>query len=167
MAAPFVLHGTDSQRAIAHAALARCTYPFRDLVAGLQAQKSKTTIPVEWADLSRYAAVVAEAKASGGHAHVHEYGDTGHPIEARERVLGLFWFSGRISLDLSLEGDPELAAEVMLSEVAHAVDMFSMTPDQRRLIWAAFHPGEQTAEHDAEHGWFNTPFSQWKGGFHE
>jgi hypothetical protein len=161
VAAPFVLHGTDSQRAIVQAALARCTYPFRSLVPGLQAQKSKTTIPVEWADLSRYAAIVAESKASGGHAHVHEYGDTGHPIEARERVLGLAWYSGRISLDLTLEQEPELAGEVLLSEGAHMIDFFAMSDTQRDLIYAAFHGGEMT-EHG--HGWWDEgTYREWVG----
>jgi len=128
----FELAGTPAQNAVAQAALARCTFPFDVL--------SVDRIPVEWADLSRYAATVAEGKASGGHAHVHENGDTGHPVEARERVLGLAWYSGRVTLDTSLETDPTLAGEVLLSEGAHMLDFFWMTDRRRMVIYNALHP---------------------------
>lgn len=148
------LRGTPRQNAIVQEALDRCDFPFERL--------TKQPIPVEWADLSRYAAT---QEAAGAHSHIHVGDDTAHSVERRERVLGLFWYSGRVTLDLSLEQDPELAAEVLLSEAAHAVDMFYMQPEHRRAVWDALHTGQEGHEHDQAHGWFETPFTEWTGGF--
>jgi len=163
------LVGTPPQNAVAQAALDRCTLPFYVL--------SIDRIPVEWADLSRYAATVAEGKASGGHAHIHEDGDTGHPIEARERVLGLAWYSGRVTLDTSLEADPTLAGEVLLSEGAHQIDFWWMTDRHRMVIYNALHPdaedlpldtnvedGVPIDPNDPDEGWFDVgDYRSWLG----
>jgi hypothetical protein len=160
----FDITGTPEQVRIVEDAIAACDFPWQWLANGLRHDTGRTAIPVEWADLSRYTAQVAAQRESGGHEHIHEDGDTADPLEARERVLGLFWYSGRIQIDLSLTNDPRLAAEVFLSEVAHAVDVFYLTPDQRRKIWDLYHEGQSaTAEHDAAHGWFDVPFKDWEG----
>jgi hypothetical protein len=162
----FELVGTPPQNAVAGGALARCTFPFDVLTID--------RIPVEWADLSRYTATVAEGKASGGHAHVHEGGDTGHPIEVRERVLGLAWYSGRVTLDASLEHDPTLAGEVLLSEAAHMADFYWMTDRHRMVIWNALHPEAEDLPLDTNvedgvplgggEGWFDVgDYRSWLG----
>jgi hypothetical protein len=158
----FALSGTPAQQALVQSALAACDFPFDRLVEKLQAQTGRTTIPVEWADLSRYAATVSEAAAKGGHAHVHEGDDTADPLRApdgRAATLGLFWYSGRIQLDLSLEAQPDLAREVFLSEAAHAVDVFYATDEERAAIAAAWHPAGPD-----EHGWFDVgEYETWMG----
>lgn len=165
----FDFQGTDNQRRIATEGLARCDFRWPLLATGL-AGVGRTAIPVEWADLSRWGTEPAssspyEASVEGaGHDHVHEGGDTAHPLEVRQRVLGLAWYSGRISLDLGLEADPALAAEVLLAEGAHMVDFFYMSPAQREGLYDIAHHGD-TTEHD--HGWFeetgNTDYWSWVG----
>lgn len=153
------LQGTESQRRVAAAGLARCSFPWESLREGL-AKVGRSAIPVEWADLSRY----ASALAAGKHHHVHEGEDVGHPIEARGRVLGLAWYSGKVSLDLSLEHSPPLAHEVLLAEGAHMVDFFRMTPRDREQLYLILHEGDATP-HD--HGWFeetgNHDYWSWVG----
>jgi hypothetical protein len=159
----FELQGTPVQNAIVEDALRRCSFPFELLAPKLKADTGRNQIPVEWADLSRYAAQIATAKESGGHAHIHEGDDTGHPIEARERVLGLAWYSGKVSIEQALVSQPELAKEVFLSEGAHMVDFFLMSDEQRRLIFNALHGSEADV---ADHGndWFDKgPYSSWAG----
>jgi hypothetical protein len=155
------LLGTPHQQAIAAAALDRSTFPFDVIAPGLREQTGRAAIPVAWSDLSRYAA----ALAISGHGHIHEGDDLGHPVGTRARVLGLFWFSGKVEIDTSLERDPELAGEILLSEAAHAVDMFYLTPAQRHAIWGALHVGDESIEHDHQHGWFDQPYSEWAGEF--
>lgn len=176
----FDYQGTEAQRLIAKNALEiRCDFPWERLLPKLQEgtewSQPKSTIPVEWADLSRYAAVLEEAAAGGGHAHIHdEHGDTGHPIErefeGRRRVLGLAWYSGKVSVERTLESNPSLAAEVLLAEGAHMVDFFFMTPAQREEIYAILHPdmdADELADHLEEHGWFeetgNEDYWSWVG----
>jgi hypothetical protein len=155
------LLGTPHQQAIAAAALDRCTFPFEVMLPGLRAQTGREQVPVEWADLSRFAGALGQ----DSHPHVHGYTDEAHVLANRARVLGLFWFSGRVSLDVSLERDPDLAGEVLLSEGAHAVDMFTLTPAQRHTIWGALHTGDEAIEHDLMHGWFEQPYTEWTGEF--
>jgi hypothetical protein len=155
------LQGSPNQQAIVAAALDRCTFPFEVMAPGLREQTGRTAIPVAWSDLSRY----AEALAASDHGHVHEGDDLGHPIGSRARVLGLFWFSGKVELDTSLERDPELAGEILLSEGAHAADMFYLTPAQRHAIWESLHTGDEAIEHDHRHGWFQQPYAEWSGEF--
>lgn len=169
MSDAFDLHGTEAQRELARRTLTvRCDYPWARLLPGLRAATGRETIPVEWADLSRWAgAITAE-----GHAHVHEDGDTAHVLEARARVLGLAWYSGRVQVEATLTGD--VAAEVLLSEAAHMVDFFALTDPQRVAVWNALHgPGHRLPE-DADvtdavdlghgHGWFDVgPYGAWIG----
>lgn len=148
------LQGTPRQQRVAEQALAACDYPWEVVVPGLRAKTGRDTIPLDWQDLSRYAADVPAA-ADGhihDHAHDHDDGEGYHVLEARRRVLGLAWYSGRVTLDTSLENDETLAAEVLLSEGAHMADFFALTDQQRERIYVAFHGGD-TTEHG--HGWFD------------
>jgi hypothetical protein len=106
------------------------------------------------------------------HTHVSDAeGNVGHPIErvveGRSRILGLAWYSGEVSLDLSLESDPELAAEVLASEGAHMIDFFWLhyNPTAYVALWNALHPGtaqDVTGPIPEEghvghgHGWFDS-----------
>lgn len=154
------LQGTDRQNNIVRSALAACDFPFDRLLPGLQANTGRQTIPVEWADLSRFTATTAE-QAQERHHPIRHDGDTAHPIEYRQQVLGLAWYSGRVSLDLTLQQDPDLAREVFLSEGGHMVDMFYMTDADRAAITAALHSGG-TTEHG--HGWFDVgAYEEWIG----
>lgn len=182
----FELLGTPAQQDIAEAALERCDFPFRVLAPKLKADTGREAIPIEWADLSRWARSSAQVAMVDGdlehpdhphhhvpeiatdlelrqptavpevfthsHAHVHVEadGDRAHGIAYRERTLGLAWYSGKVSLDLSLERTPELAIEVLLAEGAHMVDFFYMTDADREAVFDAFHATD--AEHG--HGWF-------------
>lgn len=152
------LRGTDTQNAIIQTALSRCTFPFELLLSGLQAQQGKSTIPVEWADLSVYG---IRSFASVGHDHVFDnFGDEAHPLEWRGKVLGLAWYSGKISMDISLEDNHELAHEVFLSEVAHMVDFFYMTDDKRDAIYQVYHGNSEVHGH----GWFDSgSYEDWVG----
>lgn len=162
----WALQGTERQNAIIQEALDRCDFPFERL--------TKQPIPVEWADLSRYTQQMEEAAAAGSHLHVHEGGDTAHPVERRERVLGLAWYSGKVTMEVTLESDPELAAEVFLSEGAHMIDFFYMDDAMRAACWNAVHPTEQHIPEDANiedgvdlghgHGWFDVAsYREWVG----
>lgn len=98
-----------------------------------------------------------------GHVHIEYNGDKAHGIEYRHKVLGLAWYSGKVSLDITLINDPELAQEVFLSEGAHMVDFFWMTPTQRQDIFNAFH-GSTTNPPDHNHSWFDVgPYNTWVG----
>lgn len=158
------LRGTENQNRIIRDTLARTTFPFEVMVPQLQSEAGKSTIPVEWADLSRYSAEMAEAAESGEHLHVHEDGDKADPVlrevEGRQRVLGLAWYSGKVSMDLSLEGNESLAAEVFLSEGAHMMDFFWMEEHHRTAIWNALHAADVVSVPEAghvehEHSWFD------------
>lgn len=168
------LEGSETQNKIIRQALCRCTFPFDVLLPGLQVGVNRDTIPVEWADLSRESALLAEAKKTGGHLHIHEAGDIGHPIEARDQVLGLAWYSGKVTLDFTVEPEPDLAGEVFLSEGAHMIDFFWMADWHRAAIWNALHPDQQdidpaTAIEDGVdlghgHGWFDMAgYYSWVG----
>lgn len=166
------LRGTAQQNAIIQQALDRCDFPFETF-------GEDRTIPVEWADLSRYSAAPvggdspleahAAPGASADHDHDGEFDvlaisaelaeELGFPAEeerprahgdddhhegaARERVLGLAWYSGRVTLEQTLVAQPTLAMEVFLSEGAHMVDFFGMTDDHRVGVWNAVHPPHQ------------------------
>lgn len=165
------LRGNENQNRIVQQALDRTRFPFDDLRPGLQAAVGRSVIPVEWGDLSRYNLIPDETE----HLHVHMNGDTGHPItrdiDGRHRVLGLAWYSGRVTLDNSLEFDDELAMEVFLSEGAHMIDFFWMTPEHREAIWNALHADHEDAEHvpdtgevDHGHSWFDVGgYYSWVG----
>ncbi len=155
------LRGNERQNAIVLEALDACDYPFEWLKVGLVAKKGKETIPVEWADLSRWAEVSAAQAAEGhGSDHAHK-GKDYDTIEARGRVLGLAWYSGKVTLDVSLEWDPPLAKEVKLSEGAHMIDFFVMDDEQRNRLYRLFH-GDNDSEHG--HGWFDVgTYREWVG----
>lgn len=97
------------------------------------------------------------------HEHPTEGGDTAHLIAYRRRALGLAWYSGRITLEVSLLDEPDLAAEVLWAELAHMVDFFGMTGAQRRAIYAAFHADAVDPLADHGHGspedWFGDAIS--------
>ncbi len=170
------LQGTENQQRIAREGLAVCDFPFHRLAPQLRSEVGRDSIPVEWADLSRYAATSTAGEA---HAHVHEDGDTAHPIErvveGRRRVLGLAWYSGKVSLELSLEQDERLAHEVLLAEGAHMVDFFYMTDAHRRAVVNALHrdqlpdntpvvDGQPLGLDGHECGWFEVgPYGMWVG----
>jgi hypothetical protein len=168
------LQGSPNQQAIVAAALDRCTFPFDVMLPELHSEMGKTAIPVDWADLSRYAGTLAAQRKGGGHGHVHEDGDTADPIEVRHRVLGLAWYSGKVTLDLSMERDPTLAGEVFLSEGAHMLDFFWFTNDHRVAVWNALHARAEHITTDAlvqdgtdlghSHGWFDVGgYRSWIG----
>lgn len=163
----FDLRGSPAQNALVERALSRCDYDFSALVPGLRAQTGRERIPVEWADLSRWGMASVQVLDGSGNEqpihgpHAHDDGDEAHIVEARGRVLGLAWYDGRISLDLSLEAEPDLAQEVLLAEAAHMVDFFALTDQQRDDIFLAFH-GNLTEEHG--HGWFDQgAYGEWVG----
>lgn len=164
------LLGTAQQQGIINEALDRCSFPFDALAPGLLASVGRTTIPVEWADLSVYAADVEQAWAGEGHSHVHGDGDKADVLavrtaDGRARVLGLAWYSGKVSIDTSLVAQRELAGEVFISEAAHMVDFFLMSDVQRVGMWNALHwpneqlepgaPIEDGSDLGHGHGWFD------------
>ncbi len=184
------LQGTENQQRIAREGLALCDFPFDRLAEQLRTEVGRDSIPVEWADLSRYNA--APVVAYNGitvenvavtwtqpHNHVHEDGETAHPIErvveGRRRVLGLAWYSGKVTLDTSLENDPRLAHEVLLAEGAHMVDFFYMTNAHRVGVINALHRDQLPASFQVDNGgplgldghqcgWFDVgPYSMWVG----
>lgn len=172
----FDIQGTDPQKTITKAILERSTFPFSLLCPGLQAQTGRTSIPIDWQNCDAIAARPRKAGVDDGHTHDHGHaGQVGfHPIERRERILGLAWYSGRVTLDLSLESDPELAGEVFMSEGAHMADFFYMTDDMRRQVYNIFHTTDQhipegtaiddSVDYGHGHGWFDVGgYYSWVG----
>jgi hypothetical protein len=150
---------TPEQRAIIEAAVAACDFDFDRILPRLLTDTGRTAVPVTWEDLTRPAAAPTDAapitEPAARHHDDHSHGE-------RRATLGLFYYSGRIVIERSLQQRPNLAVEVFLAEVAHAVDRYFLTAEMRRAIWAVWHPGGQTSDHDAAHGWA-APFSQWTG----
>ncbi len=176
------LVGTPTQNAIIQRTLDRCDFPFDRLIPGLRARTGRDTIPVEWADLSRWASAAAAEDHDDHdhgddvlkHFHVEEDGDIGHGVMFRNRVLGLAWYSGKISIEQTLESNPDLAGEVWISEGAHMVDFFYMTDEHRIAVWNSVHPPEQhipagtNIEDGVDlshgHGWFDmASYREWVG----
>jgi hypothetical protein len=164
------LQGSPNQQAIVAAALDRCTFPFDVMRPGLRTKMGRESIPVEWADLSHYAAALGQE----AHPHVHGDTDEAHIVATRSRVLGLAWYSGKVTLDLSLERDPTLAGEVFLSEGAHMLDFFWFTNEHRAAIWNALHLSHERIEADTHvgdgadlghgHSWFDIgEYRTWVG----
>lgn len=153
----FDIRGTEHQRSLVEAALARCDFPFERLTAGLRQQWNKDTISVEWADLDTTSSVVLEVGRAGRAHRVKPN------VESRDRVLGTAWTDGRIYIDYSCESDPELAAEVFLSEAAHQVDFFYLTDDDREAIWDIYHDAAGDIG-DHGHNWFDEgAYETWVG----
>lgn len=182
----FELQGTEHQRSLVQRALDRTTFPFERLLPQLRSEVGRERIPVEWQDLSRWGQKAGDPysppPAEIGHVEVAvgDHGDLGHEhahgVAVRGRVLGLAWYSGKVTLDTSLEAEPELAAEVFLSEGAHMVDFFYMDGLQRVAVYNAFHldnPEHQLKDHadvpDGQdmghgHGWFDVGgYYSWVG----
>lgn len=127
-----------------------CDFPGALLVPKLQRQWGKSKILVQWADLSVASSVVLE---TGPQGRAHK---AGPDVVARHRVLGTAWTDGRIYIDVSCEDDPELTAEVLLSEFAHQVDFHYLTDAHREAIWDAVHPGEESNIGAHDHDWFGS-----------
>ncbi len=152
------LVGTPSQNALVQQAIDRCDFDFTKCLPSL-AREGKSSVRVEWADLSRYGNREARHRAGSGRPeqpHSHKFADTGHEhvhdgdavahpiereVEGRMRVLGLFYLPPytKIVLDLGLERDPILAQEVFLAEGAHCADYHLLTPEGRRRFINALH----------------------------
>ncbi len=132
-------------------------------------------VPVSVSDLSRFAKLVMQG-ASAEHFHVHQGDEDGHvlaaTVNARRAALGLYWLptsahpAGRIEIDQGTFSNPDLAREVMIAELAHAVDYgVPITDDQKKAIMRALHGGAE-GEH-GDHGWFEERGGQdywsWQG----
>lgn len=153
----FELRGTPDQVQLVRDALDRCDFPFARLVPELIRQWGKSTITVDWADLSATSSVVEEVGPQG-RAH-----KAGPDVTSRRRVLGTAWTDGRIFIDFSCEDDPELAAEVLLSEAGHEVDFFYLTDAHREAMWDTWHDAEDDIG-DHGHGWFDVgAYETWTG----
>lgn len=151
---------TPAQRAVLQPALEACDYPFSRI-----RRNTGRRVPVTASDLSRFAQALAEHHREG-HVHVHdEDGNEGHLLgepatsASRSAALGLYWLptskypAGRVELDSSIFGQPDLAREVLLAEGAHAVDYGAMDEQDRSEITAAY-----IAEHrdpDGTDDWFD------------
>ncbi len=71
---------------------------------------------------------------------------------------GLFWLDGRIEVEQTLT-DPMKIAEVLLSEVAHAVDQYTLTEADHMRLQATWHPTGPD-----EHTWWDSgPYRTWEG----
>lgn len=181
----FIPQGTIRQQDVIRAALARCDFPWGWLRVGLHADTGRERIPVEWADLSRYADTAPAAtqlhdhegaRAHGGSHDVRDpvTGEKAHVLAARDRVLGLAWYSGKVTIDTRLVADPVLAGEVFLSEAAHMVDFFWLADRHRIAVWNALHPASEQLDPDTAvadgqdlghgHSWFDVgPYGSWVG----
>jgi hypothetical protein len=154
----FDIQGTPNQQRLVSEGLAKCDFPFERMRSKLWQDVRRNAIPILWEDLSQWGAQSAQAQAhpSTDHHHDHERNPSpdstdADPLEVRGRVLGLAWYSGKVSLDLSLESDPPLCDEVNISEIAHMVNFFDPNfPEQ--AIFDIFHGGS-TPEHG--HAWFD------------
>ena len=158
------LVGTAEQNALVQSALDRCDMDWTKLLPSLQ-REGKTSIRVEWADLSRYAGNDDDAEA---HEIVRE-------VEGRARVLGLFYLPPytKVVLDRSLTG--ELAREVFLAEGAHAVDYHYLSAEDRRAFVNSLHTQQLPAGTTVVDGlafqldghtcsWFDVgPYGVWNG----
>jgi hypothetical protein len=161
------------------AALNQVTYPL-----GRIRVRTGHKVPVTVADLSRYAASI---DPETGHAHVHdEAGNEAHllgapstlKIDVRHAALGLYWLptaqapAGSIQIDTgALRSSPELAREVLVAELAHAVDYGAMTDGQRAQVVALFDwkgvgsPAKGWFEEEGEQGYWRWRGERWMGLF--
>lgn len=164
----FDLVGTPEQNAVITDALSKITFPWDRLLPGLQAQTGRSTIPVEWIDLSRWGSAAVEINGHPLQARAHSNGEEAHVIQSppdelgRRAAWGLAWYSGKISIEQTLPS--ETAQETFVSEVAHIADFFYMTPKMREAIFDLYHGGD-TEDHG--HGWFeetgNNDYWSWVG----
>lgn len=180
------------EREITEQAIARCSFDFERLRPGLRQRTGRDTIPVEWADLSRFLrAAQTITKPAGapqlawisppdhdhpteqvpefGHVDVHLDGDHAHGFAWRRRALGLAWYSGKVSVEASLVSDPQLATEVFLAEAMHMIDFFLLEqePAKREEILVAYHGDKRPEEVGHVHDWFEeageADYADWCG----
>lgn len=189
----WVLAGTPQQNQIVREAIDACDFPFDLLVPEIQRQQRRDYIRVEWEDLSRYGA--SEARTAGEHAHEHtdehaeeeksnpdfshthveRDGDLAHGIAFRNAVLGLAWYSLKVTLDTGMINNPMLAKEVFLAEGAHMLDFAYMSDLHRVGVYNAFHSVEEDlpeaidsiedgVDYGHGHGWFDVGgYYSWAG----
>ena len=136
------------------AALNACDFPLSRIY-----RNYGKTVPVTVSDLSRYAAVRSSEDVNHGHSHINFDGEQGHLLgEPRKGALGLFWLptpaapAGRIEVGTAAFSEPHLAEEVLMAELAHAVDYGAMSKRQRDRILAAYVEGQPDA--DGVNDWF-------------
>jgi hypothetical protein len=148
MSTTFYTSGTPAQIELVNSALEACDFDF-DLLKPSMMRESRTTIRVEWSDLSRYnhSPSAAHEHAEGAHTITRE-------VDGRQRVLGLFYLPPhtRVLLDTSLEQHPDLAREVFLAEAAHAVDYHFMKPEHRRAVVNLLHRDDLAPDADVSDG---------------
>ncbi len=142
----FEIEGSPAEVAQLVKAIDFGDFPWERIASKLPAKFGRGYIPIKLSDLSRYASRVRvyrddpfphdhRVANTDGHAH----GDAEfHILEARHRVLGLYWLDGRVEVERSL--DRPLRIEVTWAEGAHLVDDAWMTDDQRDEIGHYFHP---------------------------
>jgi hypothetical protein len=148
----YIFEIPDDQADVLVPAIDAGSFPWHELIHGIGRDVGRDYIPTRLSDLSRWGG----SKATGdsftlagpnesplvGSGHSHDHGHSSwegvHVLEARGRVLGLFWTDYRIECDQSLRGT--LLAEVLWSEAAHAIDQAMLTDDHRTEIVAALHP---------------------------
>ncbi len=135
----FELAGDEYEQALLVEALRRGDFPWQRIASGIIRQFGRNYVPVKLSDLSRYAASVRVYR-DDDHGHDHHHEDY-HVLEARHRVLGLYWLDGRIEVEQSLRDEPELLAEVLWSEGAHLIDYAFLTEEQRVQIGLILHGG--------------------------
>ncbi len=121
-------------------ALARGDFPWDQIVSGLIRQFGRNYVPAKLSDLSRYGRELRVFRSDDG-GHEHSHSDGYHILEARHRVLGLYWLDGRIEVEQSLRDEPDLLAEVFWSEGAHLIDYAFLTDEQRTEIGRILHGG--------------------------
>jgi len=143
--------------------LRACSFPFSRI-----RRKTGAKVPISVADTSRYNQAVKDT----AHAHVHDDEGEAHVLAdpTRRAALGLYWLptrehpAGRIEVGTEALSDPHLAREVMLAEVAHAVDYGAITDRQRAKLMGLFEHRHQGHDHP---GWFEehgeTAYFAWRG----
>lgn len=130
------LTGTENQKAIAREAFNRIHFPFQML------SQLPGTPELGWRDLNSGGYLAMEDAHAHDHGRTHEDPhdsdlDIAHPLvgwfNGRRWVMGIIYtLSGRIYLDVRLEGHPQLAMAVVAAEIAHAVDFFLPMTDHQR-----------------------------------
>lgn len=133
-------------REILQAGLNACDYPLSRI-----RRSTGKRVPVSVADTSRFSGAASHDHAAGVHA-------LGNP-DTRAAALGLYWLptpldpAGRIEIGLTAIEQPDLAREVLIAELAHAVDYgVPLTVEQHAMIFALVHHGDDSQH--GTHGWY-------------
>ncbi len=148
---------TGEQRQVLQEALNACDYPLYRI-----RKNTRKRVPVTVRDLSTMAQAIQVREQTDEHSHGHGH-DLGFHVlqdpEYREIALGLYWLptrnfpAGRIEVHTGCFTNPPLAREVMLAEVAHAVEFgVPMTNGQKEAIFTIVHKGD--ASPHGTHGWW-------------